>query len=173
MESIRLGVCSADCGRTPRRLAIADGGALSPVAATVSRWNDLDVADVIGSEKLAASAQPVLAQGERVIGAIPAIVSSPGLRVAARLVRPIEIYQLVKPPFRAIVATDRRVLVVRRSRFRRLVSGIASEHPASIRLDGEALPSGEYKVTALGKPLYVFSRHVGDLLRLNNQLSKR
>jgi hypothetical protein len=132
------------------------------------------VAEVIGSEKLAVSAKRQLRQDERVVGAIPASTLSALQRAMSRRILPLALYQQVKTPLRAIVATDQRVIVMRRgvAGFApRRAGRIVSERAKSCPLDGELLSSGDLKVTTLGKALYLRGQNVADLNRLNLRLS--
>lgn len=133
------------------------------------------MADVIGSEKLAVSAQQHLRQGERVVGAIPASSLSPAKKAVSRRILPLVLYHQLRSPHRVIVATDQRVIVMKRG-MGGFASGragrIVSEHEKTSRLDGEYLPTRDLRVTTLGKSLYVTERNVGDLLRLDNLLPK-
>ncbi len=135
--------------------------------------------DVLGHQKLAKSAEPLLRQGERVQGAIPATASGRAMRALRRipyvrlLVLPVSLVHLVKTPLRAIVWTDQRLLVMTRGMGfgRHKVRKVVTEHPRAQPVDGD-LNMGEYKVTSLGKPLYVAQRHLQDLLRLHGEASK-
>lgn len=107
-------------------------------------------------EKLEAEAAPHLETGEKVQGVFAAQAVSPYWSLISLLII------IFKDAYRAIVATDRRIIVFRTSRWRwTKFKGVERTLPRSTRI-GE--PIGlNWKTETLGEPLWINKRFHKDV----------
>jgi|SRR5579871_1009049 len=128
-----------------------------------------DVPTSTGNEAIEASAQSLVQSGERVLGVIPAgTLQQSTMR---RMLLPY-LYFSFRTPLRAIVITDRRILVATRGLYRRsTLRRLVSEHALSTPIegsfsDGNAVVASEYRVRGLGRGRLYIQEH--DVPTLNN-----
>lgn len=100
-------------------------------------------------DKLRRNAQPFLQPGEEIQALIEAWTFNPHL---ALLYMPV---MYLGKPFRAIVVTDRRILVFRVGGFHPSRLSVFDEFPRNTAL-GPASGRVYFRTTALGRPLYIF-----------------
>jgi hypothetical protein len=116
-------------------------------------------------DKLAAEAQPHLEPGETVQAVLAAQAANPFLAVLSIWII------LIKDAYRAVVATDRRIIVFRTSRWRfTRFKGIERVLDRSTRIGP---PSGSvwYRSEVLGEELWVHRRFFGDVEAADTAIS--
>jgi hypothetical protein len=122
-----------------------------------------------GDDKLTASARSLTKSGEQIKAVFPASGLQPS---TLRRLGPLpHLYFSFRTPLRAIVITDRRILVTTRGLYRRTtLRRLLSEHPLSPLngsfKEGNAIVGSEYRVDGLGRRLYIEEHEVPTLNRL-------
>lgn len=117
--------------------------------------------------KLKESAAALVERGEALQIVVPAWTINPAIGTIPPLRRLFELTWLVRRPQRAVIFTDKRILLCRRGLFKgSTVTGVGSTHPRDTKIE---FGHGEYmKSKSLGRRLFFREDDTGELLRAEN-----